>query len=71
MKRLMWLGAAGLAALLAGCGNDDAPASADFVGTVSAVVATPEATAEVSVPLSVDTVVAMSSETAEPVAVTF
>lgn len=71
MKRLMWMGAAGLAALLAGCNDDRAPAARDFTGTVGAVVATPEATAEVRAPLAVDAVMANTSETAEPVPVSF
>lgn len=73
MNRIMWMGAAALAALLAGCHDDNRAAAAapDFTATVSAIVATPEAAAEVSAPVAVDAIVANSSETAEPVAVSF
>lgn len=67
---MMWMGAAGLAALLAGCGNDNPPAR-DFVGTVATQVKTPEPVAENREPIPVDMVMADSSETAEPVPLNF
>lgn len=68
--RMMWMGAASMAALLAGCGNDSPPAR-DFVGTVTTQVKTPEPVAESREPIPVEMVMAESSETAEPVPLNF
>lgn len=60
------------ATALAACNDDNAPAEpADFTATVSTVVNQPEGTAETSDPLPLQSVMARSSETAEPVPVSF
>lgn len=60
------------AAALAACNEDNAPAEpAGFTASVSTVVNQPSETAEASDPLPLQSVMARSSETAEPVPVSF
>ncbi|MDO8267142.1 MAG: hypothetical protein Q7T32_04845 [Moraxellaceae bacterium] len=73
MKTIKWLVAAMLMTGLAACNDDDnpAPAQSSFTATVSAVVDQPPAVSEVAKPVSLTAVMVDSSETAEPVAVSF
>lgn len=73
MKTIKWLVAAMLLAGLSACNDDDSPApeQSSFTGTVSAVVSQSPAVSEVVKPVSLTAVMVDSSETAEPVAVSF
>lgn len=65
---------AALVAALAACNDDDRAGGVSaqaYTARVAAVAATPEDGAELAEPVSVRAVVAASSETAEPVPVTF
>lgn len=73
MKTIKWLFAAMLLAGLSACNDDDnpAPAQSSFTATVSAVVSQSPTVSEVVEPVSLAAVMIDSSETAEPVAVSF
>lgn len=75
MKSMKLLLPAALVAALAACNDDErataAPTGQAFTARVEGVVATPDDRAELAEPVSVRAVVAASSETAEPVPVTF
>lgn len=74
MKTMKLLLPAALVAALAACNDDERASGAtaqSYTARVAAVTATPEDSAELAEPVSVRAVVAASSETAEPVPVTF
>ncbi|HCT40162.1 MAG TPA: hypothetical protein DF427_03075 [Moraxellaceae bacterium] len=73
MKTIKRLVAAMLLTGLSACNDDDSPAPAQdsFTATVSAVVDQSPAVSEAAKPVSVTAVMVDSSETAEPVAVSF